>query len=282
VEGEDTNRLGAYLRARRELVTPERAGIPAGTRRRVSGLRREEVALLAGISADYYLRLERGRDRNPSPQVLEALARVLQLDDVERKYLLDLAVGGPPARHRRRVERVPARLHHLLATIGLPAFVEGRAFDVLAANPLATALSPRLRRGENRLRSLLLDPEEREFHADWERSTAGFVGAFRRSVGDRLDDARAIELVGELSLASARFRSLWARHDVRELQGGTTTVRHPAVGELTLHRDKLPVDGLILVVYYPEPGSPSAERLRLLASSAAADDGTGRVREAGM
>ena len=270
MSGDGTNRLGDYLRARRELVTPAQVGIEPGARRRVRGLRREEVALLAGISADYYLRLERGRDQNPSPQVLEALARVLHLDDVERRYLLDLTAPRPRARAPRRPERVPARLHHLLAAVGVPAFVEGRTFDVLAANALATALSPRLRPGENRLRSMLLDPEEREFHADWERSAASFVAAFRQTIGDAPDDPRVVELVGELSLSSARFRSWWARHDVRRLQGGTTTVRHPAVGELTLHRDKLPVDGLVLVLYYADQTGENAEKLRLLSSLAAA------------
>jgi transcriptional regulator with XRE-family HTH domain len=130
-------------------------------------LRREEVATLAGISADYYLRLERGRDKHPSAQVLAALARVLRLDEVEHQYLLDLARPPRRARPRRRVERVPARLHHLLAALTVPTFIEGRAFDVLASNPPALAFSPRLRPGENRLRSLILDPEEREFHANW-------------------------------------------------------------------------------------------------------------------
>lgn len=266
MSGDDgTNRLGAYLRARRALVTPGQACIPGGANRRVAGLRREEVALLAGISADYYLRLEQGRDRNPSTQVLDALARVLRLDDVESAYLRDLAAPRPRVRARRPpAERVPGRLHHLLAALDVPAFVEGRTFDVLAANPLALALSPRLRVGENRLRSLLLDPEERAFHDDWEGAVAGFVAAFRQSVGDGADDPRAVELVGELSLASARFRTLWARQDVRRLAGGTTVVHHPVVGELTLHRDKLPVDGVVLVVYYADEGSPSADRLRLL------------------
>lgn len=248
------------------------------------GLRREEVALLAGVSADYYLRLERGRDRNPSRQVLEALARVLHLDDVELQYLLALAQPRPRARPSRRRERVPARLHHLLEAVEVPAFVEGRAFDVLASNQLALALSPRLRPGENRLRSLFLDPAERDFHSDWEAATADFVGAFRRSVGvpaadpdpdlagdlggTGVPDARVVELVGELSLASARFRALWGRHDVRRLHGGGATVNHPVVGELRLHRDKLPVEGLLLVLYYPDPdpGSDSADKLRLLAS----------------
>jgi len=273
VDREETdNRLGEHLRARRALVTPELAGIPGGAHRRVVGLRREEVAMLAGISADYYLRLERGRDKNPSAQVLAALARVLQLDEVEHQYLVDLAEPRRRVRQRRRAERVPDRLHSLLAAVEVPAFVEGRAFDVLAANPLAVSFNPRLRPGENRLRSLLLDPEEREFHADWEAATAEFVGSFRGSVGEDVDDARIVELVGELSLASARFRALWGRHDVRRLTGGTTRVEHPVVGELVLHRDKLPVGDLTLVLYYAETGSESAGKLHLLASLATAPE----------
>ncbi|WP_410575157.1 helix-turn-helix transcriptional regulator [Amycolatopsis sp. cmx-4-61] len=260
------NRLGAYLRARRGLVTPEQAGIAAGGTRRVPGLRREELAMLAGISADYYLRLERGRDTHPSPQVLDALARVLRLDEAERDYLHSLATPPPRSRRRRTPERVPARLHHLLAAVGVPAFVEGRAFDVLAANELATAFSPRLRPGENRLRSLLLDPEEQAFHENWAAAAAGFVAALRESIGVDVDDPRFVELVGELSLSSGRFRELWARHDVRALDGGTTTVHHPVLGRLQLHRDKLPVDGVLLVLYYADAGSESAEKLALLAS----------------
>ena len=265
---ERANHLGRYLRARRALVTPEQAGIPGGANRRVPGLRREEVAMLAGISADYYLRLERGRDKNPSVQVLESLARVLRLDELEQEYLLAMAAQRPRTRRRRKPERVPARLHELLASMQLPAFLEGRAFDVLASNPLAVALSPRLQPGQNRLRSLLLDPEEQEFHADWARATEGFIAAFRKSVGDEVDDPRIVELVGELALASERFRTLWARHDVRELEGGTAEVNHPVVGRLHLHREKLPVDGLFLVLYYPDRGSESDEKLRVLASLA--------------
>jgi transcriptional regulator with XRE-family HTH domain len=262
------NLLGDYLRARRALVTPEQAGIPAGTNRRVSGLRREELAMLAGISADYYLRLERGRDKNPSSQVLESLARVLRLNDLEQEYLLGLAAARPRARRRLKPERVPARLHQLLASVQVPAFLEGRAFDVLASNRLAVALSPRLQPGYNRLRSLLLDPEEQAFQQDWDRSTEGFIAGFRKSIGDDTDNPRFVELVGELALSSERFRTLWARHDIRSLEGGTTTVNHPVVGELHLHRDKLPVDDLILVLYYADQGSQSDEKLRLLASMA--------------
>lgn len=224
--------------------------------------------MLAGISADYYLRLERGRDAHPSVQVLEALARVLRLDDVERAYLLGLASDRPRRPRPRKRERVPERLHHLLATIGVPAFVEGRGFDVLASNDLAVALSPRLRPGQNRLRSLLLDPEEQAFQQDWAPATSGMVAALRKSIGDDVDDPRFVELVGELAISSERFRALWARHDVRNLDGGTTTVNHPIVGELRLHRDKLPVDDVILVVYYPDQASPSEDKLRMLASLA--------------
>jgi hypothetical protein len=171
---------------------------------------------------------------------------------------------------------VPARLYHLLAALDVPAFIEGRTFDVLASNALAVAFSPRLRPGENRLRSLLLDPEEREFHTDWDAATAHFVGSFRKSIGDVTDDARVVELVGELTLASGRFRTLWARHDVRQLEGGTTSVNHPIVGELHLNRDKLPVGDLILVVYYADAGSESAEKLRVLASLAAGPEPASR------
>lgn len=266
-EDAGANRLGTYLRARRGLVTPAQAGIPRGANRKVTGLRREELAMLAGISADYYLRLERGRDAHPSEQVLDALARVLMLDDVERGYLHSLAAPRPRTRHRRRAhERVPARLHHLLETLGVPAFIEGTTFDVLAANDLATALSPRLRPGQNRLRSLLLDPEEQAFQKDWATSAAGFIAAFREQAGDNVDDPRFIELVGELSLSSGRFRELWARQDVRMLDGGDATVNHPQLGELHLHREKLPVDGLLLVLYYADVGSASADKLALLAT----------------
>jgi len=137
---------------------------------------------------------------------------------------------------------------------------------VLASNRLAVALSPRLQPGYNRLRSLLTDPEEQAFRQDWVRSAESFIAAFRKYNGDNVDNPRFVELVGELSLASERFRTLWARHDVRDLDGGTTTVNHPTVGPLRLHRDKLPVDNVLLVLYYADQGSESDEKLRLLAS----------------
>ncbi|MGW0203705.1 helix-turn-helix domain-containing protein [Nonomuraea sp. NPDC003201] len=267
----ESNLLGDYVRARRELVTPEQVGIPVSGVRRVPGLRREEVAMLAGISADYYLRLEQGRDRNPSAQVLEALARVLRLDDDATAYLLRLGSGQPRRRRRRpRKETVPPGVARLVAMLPLPAYVEGRYFDVLAANALATALSPRLVAGANRLRDLFLDPAEQALYPDWENAAAGMVAGFRESVGTDTDDPRCIELVGELSLASPRFSRLWARHDVEACEGAAKHIDHPQVGGLRLNRERLGVGGApgqTLVVYHPDPGSDDADKLVLLASA---------------
>ncbi|SIN26019.1 helix-turn-helix domain-containing protein [Micromonospora cremea] len=266
----DNNLLGGYLRARRELVQPDSVGLPADGVRRVAGLRREEVAMLAGISADYYLRLEQGRDRNPSMQVLEALARVLRLDDAATDYLLSLATPQPRHRRRRpRRETVPVSIRQLLDVVGIPAFVEDRYFDVLAANSLARALSPNLHAGQNRLTAVFLDPAERAMYPDWDLATANLVGSFRKAVGTDTDDPRFVQLVGELSLASPRFRQLWARHDVRTCEGVPTRMQHPQVGDLVLNREKLSIGGAkgqLLVVYHAEPGSSSAEKMALLAS----------------
>ncbi|WP_439380744.1 helix-turn-helix domain-containing protein [Amycolatopsis lexingtonensis] len=270
---DEPNLLGDHLRARRELLSPEQAGIPAGGLRRVPGLRREEVAQLAGISADYYLRLEQGRDRNPSRQVLEAIARVLQLDDDTTAYLIGLTEQRPRKRRRRRKETVPPGMVKFLAAVGLPAFVEGRYLDVLAANPLAETISPRLVAGANRLRDVFLDPAERALFPDWHLATRDLVAGFRQSVGTETDDPRFIELVGELSLASPRFRELWARHDVANRRGATVRFDHPQVGELVLNREKLELSdapGLVLAVYHPDPGTDAADKLALLGSAALA------------
>ncbi|MCW2858834.1 MAG: transcriptional regulator [Actinoallomurus sp.] len=264
--------LGDYLRARRELIQPESVGLRVNGVRRVAGLRREEVAMLAGISSDYYLRLEQGRDRNPSIQVLEALARVLRLDQAATDYLLGLAAPRPRHRPRRpRRETVPAGVRQLLDVVGLPAFVEGRYFDVLAANGLARALSPNLQVGQNRLRAVFLDPAEKALYPDWDHATARLVAGFRESVGTDADDPRFVQLVGELSLSSERFRRLWARHDVQAREGMPTRIHHPQVGDLTLSREKLAIggsEGQLLVVYHAEPGTSSAEKMALLASLA--------------
>jgi len=267
---ESTNALGAFLRARREQVTPREAGIPDLGVRRVPGLRREEVAMLAGISADYYLRLERGRDRHPSVQVLEAIARVLQLDDDHFAHLLTLVAEVPRQRRRRpRRETPPAGALKLLDSLVQPAFIEDRYFDILAANRMATALSPGLAVGGNQLRDLFLDPAEQALHPEWENVTECFIANLRQAVGTDVDDPRFIELTGELTLASPRFRQLWARHEVRGQRGTPIRLDHPQVGEMTLNRERLAIngaEGLMLVVYHPDAGSSDADKLALLAS----------------
>jgi transcriptional regulator with XRE-family HTH domain len=230
--------------------------------------------MLAGISADYYLRLEQGRDRNPSSQVLEALARVFGLDATATRYLLSLPGARPVRRARPRREVVPTGIRQLLDALNLPAFVESRMFDVLAANRLATALSPTIRPGENRLRSVFLDETERDLLPDWEHAIGGMVAAFRASIGTEVDDPRAVRLVGELSLASEPFRRLWARHDVTALAGGPVRMLHPQVGMLELRREKLPIGnsgGQLLVIHHAEPGSETARSLALLGSLAATE-----------
>ena len=269
---ESTNALGAYLRARRELVTPQQAGIPDIGVRRVPGLRREEVAMLAGISADYYLRLERGRDRHPSVQVLESIARVLQLDDDHFAHLLTLVAEVPRRRRRRpRRQTPPAGAVKLLHSLVQPAFIEDRYFDILAVNRMATALSPGLAVGGNQLRDLFLDPAEQALHPDWQNVTECFIANLRQAVGTDVDDPRFIDLTGELALASPRFRQLWARHEVRGQRGTPVRLDHPQVGEMTLNRERLTINGaedLMLVVYHPDAGSADAEKLALLASAA--------------
>lgn len=270
------NALGEYLRARRELVRPEDVGLPVNGVRRVAGLRREEVAMLAGISSDYYLRLEQGRDRNPSVQVLEALGRVLQLDEAATDYMLRVAAPRPKKRRRPRKETVPPSIRQLLDVIRLPAFVEGRYLDVLAANHLATALSPSLRVGQNRLMSMFLDPAERAFYVDWEKAIVTFAASFRQMVGADTDDPRFVEMVGELSLSSDRFRRLWARQDIYPRIEIPTRMHHPQVGDMTLSREKLAIDGVIgqrLVIYHAKPGTDNAEKLALLSSLAASTAG---------
>ncbi|WP_199484963.1 helix-turn-helix transcriptional regulator [Actinomadura craniellae] len=265
-----TNALGTYLRARREQVTPQQAGIPDVGVRRVPGLRREEVAMLAGISADYYLRLERGRDRNPSVQVLESIARVLHLDDDHMAHMLALVAEVPRRRRPPRKGTPPPGALKLLDSLVQPAFIEDRYFDILASNDLARALSPRLAAGGNQLRDLFLDPAEQALHPDWKDVTECFIANLRQAVGNDVEDPRFIELTGELSLASPRFRQLWARHEVRGQRGAPLRLQHPQVGELTLNRERLSIGGaedLMLVVYHPDAGSGDADKLTLLASA---------------
>ena len=262
----EPNHLGDYLRARRALVTPEQAGVPATGGRRVPGLRREEVALLAGISADYYLRLERGRDRNPSEQVLAAIAGVLRLDEEGTAHLLALAAARPRG-HRSHTEVVPDGVVQLLSAFSGPALVQNRHFDVLAANEPAVALSPRWSAGRNQLLDVFLDPAERALYPDWDGTTACYVSSLRRGIGADTGDPRFAALVAELTAHSARFRHLWSRHDVSTQRGTSLRFDHPRAGALRLHRDRLDVsgtDGLHLIVHHPQPGSPDEEKLASL------------------
>ncbi len=264
---ESGNRLGSYLRARRELVSPAQAGIPSGGNRRVPGLRREEVALLlSGISPDYYLRLERGRDKNPRPRCSSHSRGSCGSTTSSGRICSASRRHGPGRRAgcgRSTCRRGCTSCSPICRS---PRSSRGARSTSWPPTPPWPSRSPRLRPGQNRLRSLLLDPEEQAFQQDWTKATADFVAALRTTIGDDTDNPRFVELVGELALSSQRFRTLWARHDVRALDGGTTTVHHPVVGELRLHRDKLPVDDVILVVYYPDRNSDSDERLRLLAA----------------
>jgi transcriptional regulator with XRE-family HTH domain len=260
------NALGDFLRARREQVSPKDVGIEAGGFRRVPGLRREEVATLAGISADYYLRLEQGRDRNPSVQVLEALARVLQLTEAAAAHLLRLS--GHLPRPPLLDSLVPDSIVQLIeGWPNNPAYVMSKFMDVLAVNALAAALSPNYRVGGNMVRALFLDPAERALRRDWEALTEEGVALLRANVGTDLSDPRLVELVDEMSAASERFRVLWSRHDVRRKRDRVHHLTHPVVGDLDLQANKLLIsgtDGLMLVVLHAVPGSRDAAVLGAL------------------
>ncbi|MGA6168138.1 helix-turn-helix domain-containing protein [Amycolatopsis magusensis] len=270
---ETTNPLGQFLRARRSQARPEDAGLAPGPRRRVSGLRREEVALLAGVSTDYYIRLEQGRERNPSAQVLDALARALDLDEETAAHLHQVA---RPARRRRpaAADRVsPNLVRTMAAWPDTPAVVIGPYLNVLARNALGGALFAGHQYSDDLLRLVFLDPGARTFYPDWDRVAVNTVGALRAAATDH-DDPRLIEVVGELSVKSAEFRKLWARHDIRQKTRETKRFQHPLVGPLSLDYESLTVNsapGQQLVIYQAEPAGPSAEALKLLGSLAAGD-----------
>ncbi len=262
------NTLGEYLRSRREQVRPDDVGLVAGSRRRVAGLRREELALLAGISSDYYLRLEQGRDKNPSAQVLDALARALQLDIKGTEYLHQLAGQTGTRWEQGDLEEVADGLDELIDQFPMPAVVANRYQDVLAANAIAQALVPAFRPGENFLRWRLLDPAAKEFFVDWDEATDIAVSGLREVAGSTPDDPRLRRMIDELSSASERFRELWARAGVG-YRPGITHVRHPRVGELYLQRNRLHVPhsgGQHLIIFRAEPGSDSAAALDALRS----------------
>jgi transcriptional regulator with XRE-family HTH domain len=265
----EANPLGDYLRARRQQVRPEDVGLIPGARRRVAGLRREELAMLAGISAEYYLRLEVGRDKNPSAQVVEALARALQLDPKGARHLHNLANPTGSDAADMEVAREYA-LAELVDQFAAPAAVANRYLDVLAANSLAVALSPEFTPGRNFLRWRLLEPAARDLYADWEEATASAVDGLRELAGPCTKDARMRALTDELCAASPRFRELWEGTAVGYHQG-IHHMRHPLVGDLYLHRHRLNAPypgGDHVVMYRAQSGTDSAralEELRRLA-----------------
>lgn len=267
--------FGQYLQARRQLVRPDDVDLQTYGRRRVAGLRREEVAQLAGISVDYYVRLEQGKDHHPSQQILDALARALLLDPPSTIHLHRLAQPSPLPVSLDSTDEIGAGLGHLLVTLRhVPAFVQNRFMTVIAATPMAIALSPRNAPGMNVLREAFLDPAERDLYADWEHVMQEAVAGLRASVGERVHDQRLTALVTELSERSAYFLELWARHDVRPKVAGKRLLHHPLVGDLELFHEKLAVtgtDGHLLVIHHAEPGSASEDALLRLADLSAAE-----------
>jgi transcriptional regulator with XRE-family HTH domain len=270
------NDVSEFLTSRRAKVAPEQVGLPSYGRRRVPGLRREEVASLAGVSVEYYRRLERGNLSGVSDLVLEALAHALQLDDAERAHLFDLAraAGPSPRRSRRPVpQQVRPAVQRILDQLAAPAIVRSLHADYLAANALGRALyAPVFESREqpaNSARFTFLDPAARSFYADWELVASELVAHLRSEAGRNPYDRGLSDLVGELSLRSDAFRTRWAAHDVRFHRAGSKRLRHPIVGELELRYEALdlPADsGLTLNVYTADLGSASQQALDLLAS----------------
>jgi transcriptional regulator with XRE-family HTH domain len=272
------NEIREFLTSRRARITPEQAGLQwYGENRRVPGLRREEVALLAGVSVDYYIRLERGNMSGVSESVLEALARALQLDEAGRAHLFDLArATGTTTRTRRRPtkQRVRPSVQQMLDAItGAPALVQNGRLDILAANALARALYSEMYadpvRPVNHARFVFLNPRALDFYGDWERAANDTVAILRSEAGRDPYDRGLSDLVGELSTESEEFRTRWAAHNVRIHQTGVKHVHHPVVGDLTLTFEMMELradTGLTILTYIAEPGSKSEEALNLLAS----------------
>ena len=281
VEMDNRSEVREFLMSRRAKLTPEHVGLPAGPNRRVAGLRRTEVAVLAGVSVEYYSKLERGAIAGVSSSVLESVSTALQLDDAERAHLFDLAraADGIPTsgRQRKRTPRQAAARPSLSWTLesitGGIAFLRNQYQDLLATNALGRAFySPLIGdggRAPNLARFQFLDPASRDFYPDWELFAGMCVAIMRAEAGRNPHDRAMQDLVGELSTQSETFRTLWGAHDVRTHGTGTKRFTHPLVGELTLAYEELVLTaepGLVMMVYTAEPGSPSAERLGLLAS----------------
>ncbi|MGF9648803.1 helix-turn-helix transcriptional regulator [Pseudarthrobacter oxydans] len=274
-----------FLSNRRGRLTPELVGIePYGGRRRVQGLRREEVARLAGVSVEYYTRLERGNLSGVSDSVLDAIGRALELDEAEHEYLYNLARGANTS-DRKRAKGTPAPdvkpvIQHLLNSItAAPAIIGNNRMDIVAANTLGFALYSDMYRGSarpaNHSRFIFLDPRAHNFYPDWERAANVNVAILRREAGRNPHDKGIAELVGELSMRSDEFRTRWANHNVRRHYSGAKAFHHSVVGLLELNYQAMELEenrGHTLTVYPAVPGSPSEEALKLLASWAVTEN----------
>ncbi len=277
-----------FLATRRAKLTPERVGLPAGGRRRVPGLRREEVAVLAGVSTDWYIRLEKGHISGVSDDVLAAVARALQLTEAEREHLFNLARTAKPARtpRRRAKIQVPASVQRVMDSMtGTAAFVRNGRLDILAANQLGRALyAPVLDNPAHRAniaRFDFLDPRAGDFYPDHDGALTIAVALLRAETGRHPDDPDLTALIGELATHSEAFRTRWAAHDVRIHRGGIKTFHHPAVGHLELAYDSMDLiaaPGLILTAYTAEPATESADNLALLAAWAATEHSPATVQ----
>jgi transcriptional regulator with XRE-family HTH domain len=271
-----SNDVAEFLSSRRARITPEQAGLPTYGARRVPGLRREEVASLAGVSVEYYKRLERGNLSGVSDLVLEGLANALALDDAEREHLFDLArAAGPVAPRRRRGSHrgVRPNVQRILDALDTPAVARAPYGNYVAANALGRVLYAPLfdspEQPANSVRFTFLDPAATEFYVDWDRVASDLVAHMRSEAGQNSYDRALTDLVGELSTRSEQFRKLWAAHNVRFHRTGTKRIRHPIVGEMELSFEAMALSadaGLAINVYTAEPGSRSEETLRLLSS----------------
>jgi transcriptional regulator with XRE-family HTH domain len=283
-----------FLATRRAKITPERAGLPAGGgRRRVPGLRREEVAVLAGVSTDWYTRLEKGHIAGVSDDVLDAVARALQLDEAERAHLFNLARAAKPSRTLRRRSQATLRpsVQRILDSMtGTVAFVRNGRLDILAVNPLGRAFyapvleNPALR--ANIARFNFLDPRAEQFYPDWDRAADTTVALLRTEAGRDPHNRDLTDLIGELATRSDAFRTRWGAHNVRFHRAGLKSFQHPVVGRLDLDFDAMELPGdngeqFTLTAYTAEPGTPSADALAVLASwtatHATADPSTRRA-----
>ncbi|MEU4227730.1 helix-turn-helix transcriptional regulator [Nonomuraea sp. NPDC026600] len=264
--------LGEFLRARREALKPQDVGLPEYGRRRVKGLRREEVAMLAGMSSDYNVRLEQGRESSPSPQVVEAVARALSLDEEATEHLHRL-IRPPVQRRAAADDQVSPQLLQLMDSWPTsPAFVLGPALDILAANTMATALHEGFSATDNLARMVFTDPAGREFYRDWERAAHSCVAELRAAYGHDPESARVNQLVDELCSATPAFAELWARHEVKSKTQEGKHLRHPRVGDLHIQFSAFTVNGAPhqqLVVYQAQPASSTATAFEHLRSSVA-------------